>query len=1055
MSYPSKHLFLVFMLLSSIYLPSLATARPLKNWTLTESLGHQWTNELIFYPLAANFPAKPGQEKDFTVTDETTKPLPFQFWIRTDANGKPEKCLALLVDLAPYAKRTFTLTRAKNPAVNPKDLAITEDKGSYLLSTSRTAARIAGRDTVKPGTPFAQLPPPILAVKGVSGVWLGEGSLSGMQPVTKYSSQIEAAGPLFLQAKIRYEFGPRKFYQVRVRLVSGENMVLVNEDFALSPEEVTGISFIKPPDLAPEIGTPSHYNDWLINKGIGWNDIPTDVSKYPCFRFNFTKGWGAERARGIGVGQAKPVYTRKDLAHAQQDWRLGFVLTPFQERGFRQSTLGFDAEGGEDYLGVFHRFGSHWVHPNENRVLMPWLEEGVVGHFLAFEGHREWGMMVSATGPQNEAKLTQGEDRKFALIQHAQVKYGDTPLDKVKDWVLEWDLPKDAFFPRIFYTPDSIARMKRDYPQLPEDIKKLIKQDIEANAFLTGDTNTLRQSYLNYGQGGLRDAALDFLNGGNNTHNTYTHRYGLVVISYGRKLDIALSASTVTNEERKKALAIMAFHAYKMADQDYWAYHGYAGGPSNPNMMTSNCNALATAVAMLPGHPMQREWLQLLRRMVCADVFTSISPAGAWLESPGYQGAGNTPLNETVLILKNTGTVDLTSDPVYGKRLNDVSTYFANLLTPPDPRFQGRRMPMALGDNTPFWNNHYTYLADSAKDKFPTQAGNAIWCWQQMGRPIGEVGLMLLQEHVLDDTVKPLPITGKSLAFPGFGAFLRHGFGTKYETFCTFRQSDFAYGHFDEDQGSFSFFAKGAPLCLDWIDYSPQQAEYHNRVVYSDQAPPWLVPTPDVVTTHDEADYVRSHEGERADKTPAWSRQLVMVKDTADPGDATYFVLRDLVHTDKPSTWNVWTLAKKGSEKIDGNIARLEGQYDVDLSIFFTRKPAKPLTATFHHHRTTSYITMDQDQTRIQATADSGGDYSVVLYPLRRGIDKEPEVRELASGVIEVKWTPDRRHLLFLFPEVTEVKESGITFKGRAAIAKIERGKTLLIPLECETLSNQ
>ena len=438
------------------------------------------------------------------------------------------------------------------------------------------------------------------------------------------------------------------------------------------------------------------------------------------------------------------------------------------------------------------------------------------------------------------------------------------------------------------------------------------------------------------------------------------------------------------------------------------------------------------------------------------------SPSGAWLESPGYQGAGNTPINMTVLILKNAGVVDLVKDPVYGQRLMAVSTYCANLLTPPDPRFGGKRMPMALGDNVPFFNNMYTYLAHRGQEAFPVQAGNAIWCWEQMGRPSAGA-LLLMNEHVLDGRLQPVAITGTSAAFPGFGVMLRHGFGTSNETFLTYRQSDFAYGHYDEDQGSFSLFAKGVPLCLDWIDYSPNEAEFHNRVNYHPGGLPWLTTPPDAFVTHAEADYIRSHEaglppGSRDQSMPRdaradWQRQIVFVKDTQDPAAATYLVFRDVVRADRPSEWNVWTLAKKGSEKIEGRVVRIEGQYGVDVVLAFYRKPPAPLTSTFLHHRTRSYIQLDQDQTRIQASAEQGGDYGVVLFPLRHGVEATPTVKELESGVVEILWKSGRRHLVFLFPEARRVTQDGVAFQGRSGLLKFEKGKMTVVPLECDRLA--
>lgn len=1046
---------LACVLLALLTLSS-AESEELQQWSLRESLGHHWKNELVFFAVK-DTQARPGSEAKFAIADEEGTALPFQFWQRQNRAGETHACVALLVDLPPYAARSFTLMDRAQPIKSRGDVQVIEEDGRYALLAGRTGVRVARVQGFRPGTPFDQLPAPIRAVKAVSGRWLGEGRLLGGFPVEAFTTELEAKGPLFAQAKICYTFGPRKFYQVRVRVVSGEDAVLVEEEFALSEEELAQTEFVEPPDLAPEIGKPSPLTDWLVNRGMGWINVVADVKKYPCFRFNFCKDWEPDRMRGYALG-GQTVFSRKSLTAALEDWRMGLVLTPYQARGRRVAMAGLDArEGGKDYLGIFHRYLGRWEHVNENRVPMPWLDDGLTAHFFAFEGRREWGLMVTEASEQNDDVKGKHGRSKFATIRRFQVKHGETPLDKVKDWTLEWDMPSDVHNPRLYYTPESIARMKATYPKLPQDVQDLLKRDPATLALLTDSGDGLKKAFQD-GAARLRVSCEAFLKGGHNTIDSYTHRFQEIVRHAAPILDIGLAGRSVSGEERKRALAIAAFLAYKISDPDYWAYRAYGGGPSNPNMMGIATNALAMCAALCPGHPRQGEWLKLCERLVCADILMSTGPAGAWLESPGYQGAGNTPINMTVLILKNAGIADLVKHPIFGKRLMAVSRYFANLLTPPDPRFDGKRMPMALGDNVPYFNNMYTYLAHAGMEAFPEEAGNAIWCWEQMGRPSSRCALMLLNEHVMDGTIKPLPIAGQSVRFPGFGVMLRHGFGTKHETFMTYRQNDFGYGHYDHDQGSFSLFAKGAPLCLDWMDYSPGEVQHHNRVDYHPDIVPWLVPPPDEVVFHAEADYVRSHEaglpegsvtrtmpkGAKAD----WQRQIIFVKDTEDPGDATYLVFRDVVHTDRPSEWNVWTMAKKGTERIDGSVARLEGQFGVDATFFFLRKPATPLKTTFLSHRTRSYIQKDQEQTRVQASAASGGNYGVVLYPLRRGVDDEPVVQELDSGAVELKWLSGRRHLVFLFPEPTRVPVENMEFSGRAGIVKFEDGERKVVPLE-------
>lgn len=1040
----------------------LAAGDAIQAWTLRDSIGHDWKRELVSYALDA--PVSPGDEARYGLEDEAGKPVPFQLERRPGPGGSPRVFLTALVDLSAYSRRTLTLRRGRNRAAPPAEVQVEKEKGFCVLSSGRLAVRVGRPARFKPGTPFEKLPPPILAVRGVSGRWLGEGGLSGSFPVQAFETEIEARGPLYAQARLRYEFGGRSFYQVRVRVVSGEDVVLVEEDFALPEEELKRTALAQPPDLAPPLGQSSNLSDWLVGRGMGWKSIPAAGTTYPAFRFHFFRNWKPDRVRAHNYLAARETYQKEDLTSAQADWTLGLVLTPFQERGFRLNALAFESDAEPDYLGLFYRFLSRWDHPNENRVLLPWLDDGVCGQFTVFEGRREWGLFAAEPGPQHRDDYGQkGGPRHYGPIHRVHVKFGETPLDKVKDWILEWDVPPDAAWPRLFLTPEGIERARKEFPNLPLEIRKVVENDRLTHALLTGDRATLRSAFEAEAEGYVRVCIADFLEGGHHTLNTYTHRYQEIVRTVCHTSDLMMACPDIPPDARRRFLARIAFLAYKTSDPDYWAYHAYGGGPSNPNMMSIACNAVASAAALLPGHPMRADWLRLCHRLVAADILNSIGPKGAWLESPGYQGAGNEPINQTVLILRNAGIVDLAADPESGRRLLSVSRYFANLLTPPDPRFGGLRKPVALGDGDSYGGaDYFTYLAYSGRNTFPTEAGNALWCWQQMGRP-AHAPAILVQEHVLDAAVTPVPIEGRSEFYPDFGAILRHGFGHPAETFMTYHQSGFSYGHYDDDLGSFSLHAKGVPLCLDWISYSPNEAEFHNRVDYHPDDYPWTVDPPDPFISHAEADYLRSWENGvytsghsrpiEPGSRPDWQRQTLLIKDVRDPGDATYLVFRDVVHAARPSTWNLWTMARKGSERIDGNLARLEGQFGVDVMLCFYRKPSKPLESRFHSHPMPGYVNYSfksQDQTRIQASSDSGGDYGVVLYPLRRGMDAEPEVRELPSGVVELKWPGGRRHLLFLFPESQEVFEAGLHFKGRSAVAKWEKDVRILVPLDCE-----
>jgi hypothetical protein len=61
-----------------------------------------------------------------------------------------------------------------------------------------------------------------------------------------------------------------------------------------------------------------------------------------------------------------------------------------------------------------------------------------------------------------------------------------------------------------------------------------------------------------------------------------------------------------------------------------------------------------------------------------------------------------------------------------------------------------------------------------------------------------------------------------SVVYPGWGAFLRHGFGTDSESYVGIRFGNFTLDHTHNDAGSINRYARGVPLALDFATmYTP------------------------------------------------------------------------------------------------------------------------------------------------------------------------------------------------------------------------------------------
>ncbi len=123
----------------------------------------------------------------------------------------------------------------------------------------------------------------------------------------------------------------------------------------------------------------------------------------------------------------------------------------------------------------------------------------------------------------------------------------------------------------------------------------------------------------------------------------------------------------------------------------------------------------------------------------------------------------------------------------------------------------------------------FNWFAQHIPDK--ELAGRLIEVWRREGASPSRT-----QPHIADALFDPdapalpLPHTGSTLE-PGFGALLRAEEGTPEETFLTFKAGHI-FSHYEGDELSFHWHARGVPLCSDYGVYLPSSAgaDAHNVV---------------------------------------------------------------------------------------------------------------------------------------------------------------------------------------------------------------------------------
>jgi hypothetical protein len=136
------------------------------------------------------------------------------------------------------------------------------------------------------------------------------------------------------------------------------------------------------------------------------------------------------------------------------------------------------------------------------------------------------------------------------------------------------------------------------------------------------------------------------------------------------------------------------------------------------------------------------------------------------------------------------------------------------LLTPPEPRFGGRRKTVSFGDGATEATELYGQLGTAFRGVNDVLSERLMAAWRQVGAPhSGSLGSSVLR---IDEALpERSPLLGDA-HFPGALTILRHGFGTPNETAAWFINGDFYRDHGHCDLGAVMLYALGSPISVHW-----------------------------------------------------------------------------------------------------------------------------------------------------------------------------------------------------------------------------------------------
>lgn len=962
-----------------------------QDFVLREHLGRTWSNELVTFPLTP--PQVNAVQQGAQVVGPNKEVVPSQLFTE---NGQTR--LAFQVTLMPSATQSYRLdSTAKAIAGN---LQVEDKQDSWQLGNEHIG--IALRKQLKGNEA------PIAGVRVRSGGWTAAASRSGGADIANYSIEVTARGPVFAEAVCQITFADQGKWTQRFRILRGEPVVVVTEFYD-----------------APAGGTVR---------------LPLSGASFQPTQILYRKGMG-----NLGVLDSWKITPGR--AYALEPWLRWYIAE-------RQGNW-FALHNDKDMLMLAALRPSAWKDPlwkgkaEQIAPLVPVSAEkdGVVAEMPLGGGSRTW-LLGTPSREESLAPLAGKNLRIAPLPQRYLIKYGDFPLDVVKDYVLDWPGDHDNY-PRLFVSKKGLPALRTRLKNDPNEVRRWTSQqpidkyniDAPLQAYFASQDAGLGAAIVQKNNEWLKQVVEDVLEQNNRvTLGVAPHMQSLLLLPTINLSDGIMGSDAVKPELCKQMLAQLAVVGYAVNRDDYWSpVRGFA---ANPNMTTTVALYQTALASLLPSHPQAKTWADRGLTELRRQLYEWSDEDGGWLEAPHYAMVSFDHMIGAFLMASNAGF----GNHIHDERVRKVSEWLAKISTPRDRRTGGFRHYPPIG-NTYMGEGTgmFGIMAGLWKDRDPVFASHMQWMNEEHGSP--PVGLFgpfatfsgyksLLKQH----GVAPKAPQYGSEWFHKTGVVLRSHFGTDRENYLHLIAGS-QHDHYDFDSGSVVLWGRGRLLADDFGYIGRHAAQYHSMLTSSAVANDATM-TIDTFAPSKALDYVSGKKG-------AWQRQIAFMKDV-DLNGPTGFFIRDNHDADAEATWRLWLTAKKITIHERG--ATIEGEDDVDLEVyvFDANKLAMKTEATTQKgmgRRDGKEGVTETSQTSLVTTLKGRGAISALLYP-RLKTEVPPKVTWFANGAGVQIETASGTDYLF----ANNAKADGTspdrqaTFHGQAAAIQV-RAKQVTLTL--------
>ncbi len=1002
-------------------------AEDLQAWrhTVRDHIGHDWQSELVRFTLQAAGPPDPrhwslvlleGEGEEAGVLDDD---MPFQpAGEAGDAGWRGT--ISCVMDLPAFGVRTLRLVpRAEGVAV-PDALAVERDGRVIRISSGMLTIEVPA--PIDRTVPEAQAPAPILRMRNErAGRWIGSGRFEGTGALNELDVQVDA-GAVTTDATLRYGF-EHGTYRVRLRVIRGQPEVLWDEEFDFARRDARLVW-----DCAA--GHDLTHALWM-HRLSAYEYRRTDLGIARNYRLQFNNE--VTTFRPWIPWYINDITTWMELWESGQQYAVGI---------FTGDPLAWNPRDRQAYEDAFFRLT---VTPEREALLALPLRQGV----------RAFGLSYAERTP-DERIGRRSSDVGLTDTACRKVKYAETPLDEVKDYVLTYEGDAVQRYPRWLFAEadrqawvDRLAGLETPGGELwllgmDEGLESPVA-DFGAHtrqmapvviADPVGTADPVRAGMLLNSLSAVR-AILWHATGpgmGVAPHNWMTSGplRGLMPL-----LDI--SPRLLTEREREVVRARMLFCAYTWSSRRFWWPE--AGLHWLPNMTTIVKIPVGFVALTYPDHPRAQEWLEFTMTEVERQFEEWTGPDGGWIEAPHYAAVSLDYLAGIGYAMLNAGH----PSPLHDPRLRGAIEWLARTSTPPNPDFDNRRQLGTIGHTYHHEaSNLFGYMALAWRERDPEFSAHMQWLWNEQGLPMhpfigGAAPTTEGYRHLMTDPDLPAAAPDwTSQHFRELGVVLRSGFPGDRETWAYLPQGGM-HTHYDHDHGSFSLWGKGRLLCADWGRNQVPASQY-NRVVGGGA----LLEGGRIAdfAAQPRADYVLNEQG-------AWTRRVLLVKDE-DPTGPTYLVLRDNLAGEGKGDWWLW-LHTAEKPVLDVNVVRMRGRHDVDMDVWLStpggQAPALldggpdldtrtlPISCAASGYRSS--------QEGLRLDLPGGSRLVSVLYPRLHG-EAAPTITSFQDGRLLVVESAAGKDYVFLSDVHAEIGHEDVQFQGTVGVVQVREDRTTL-----------